>query len=393
MLVLTYLLLDSNRTYGDDVFLIKYSSIIKKLVLKIDPKPNRNELLFINISYDPVFIEKLDKDSIPIGLQTITDREKVAKLFEILNKNPDNYKYIICDIFFKDGSPNDSLLHEQLKKAKNTIIPYHAGGENLLDMPLFDVKKGFADYDYIEGSFLKFKLLHRDTIQSIPLVMYKDLYGVKYEKKGMFYFLNDKLSFNNIILDFKVRYYDILGNGSNNNYPFVYLGEFIELPDSLINVTVKDKIILIGDFLEKDVHETIFGKMPGTIILLNAYLTLVNEDNIIPILFFPYLFVCYFFLSYLVFNKDKKISNIIYKMKEKFMFKKSPDEEKETTFQKTKTRGVFKKASLFILVSFISYLIFNIHINVLILTLFLEAEKFFYSLYQKRKKQLIIKKI
>ncbi|MCX6158860.1 MAG: CHASE2 domain-containing protein [Ignavibacteriae bacterium] len=406
MLVLTFFLLESNRTYGDDTFLVKYSSIFKKLILKIDDKPKQDELLFVNVSYDPMLIDKLDADSIPIGQQIITDRSKLARLFKVINQKPDNYKYIFCDVFFKDGSEFDEDLNSQLMKAKNLVIPYHGAGGGNYQLPLFDVNRGFADYDYIEGSFLKFKLLQDDTTRSVPLILFDKINNGKFEKKGLFYYTNNKLCFNNIILDQKVRYYDIIEGMSPNPYPFVHLGEFVSLSDSMINETVKNKILLVGDFLERDMHSTVFGKTPGTIIVLNAYLTLLKGDNVIPFLFFPYLFLCYFYLSFRVFNTNKTPSALKAKIKSFFRF---PWKKKEETEDKKKIKAgeVFKKAkiidllkqtsigsfifkfigaaSVFTLVSFLSYLIFNIHINVLILVLFLEAEKYFYLIYLDRK--------
>lgn len=406
MVILTFFLLESNRTYGDDTFIIKYSSIFKKLILGIDDKPGQNELLFVNVSYDPMLIEKLDADSIPVGQQVITDREKLTRFFKVINQKPDNYKYIFCDIFFKDGSEYDEDLNSEIVKAKNLVIPYHGSGEGKYQLPLFDVNRGFADYDYIEGSFLKFRLLQDDTTQSVPLILFDKINNGKFEKKGWFYFSNNKLCFNNIILDQKVRKFDIIEGMSPNPYPFVHLGEFVSLSDSMINETVKNKIVLVGDFHERDMHNTVFGKTPGTIIVLNAYLTLLAEDNVIPFLFFPYLFICYFYLSFRVFNTNKTSGVLKEKIKSFFRLPwkhKSKNESKK----RIKTGEVLKKAkiidllkqtsigafifkfigaaSLFTLVSFLSYLIFNIHVNVLILVLFLEAEKYFYLIYLERK--------
>ena len=121
MLIISFFLLESNRTYGDDSFIIKYASIFKKLILKVDDRPKKDELLFINVSYDPMLIDKLDSDSIPIGQQVVTDRSKLVRLFSVINQKPDNYKYIVCDIFFKDFSEFDEDLYSQLNIAKNTV--------------------------------------------------------------------------------------------------------------------------------------------------------------------------------------------------------------------------------------------------------------------------------
>ena len=79
LVIATLWLLQQNYTYGDERFVIRWSSIIKKIVFKIDDKPPRNDLLFINTSYDNMLIDRLDDDGFQIGNQVITDREKLAR--------------------------------------------------------------------------------------------------------------------------------------------------------------------------------------------------------------------------------------------------------------------------------------------------------------------------
>jgi len=81
--------------------------------------------------------------------------------------------------------------------------------------------------------------------------------------KNILYFLNNHLSFNTIVIDFRVRYYDIQEGKSATPYPYVNLGEFLSLPDSIISQTIKDKIIVMGDLQDRDIHKIILGTMPG----------------------------------------------------------------------------------------------------------------------------------
>ena len=271
-------ILQQNFTYGDERFVIRWSSVIKKMVFKIDDKPPRNDLLFINTSYDNMLIDRIDADGFSVGNQVITDREKLSRLFEIMKNNNSNHKYVICDIFFQNPSPYDSSLNENLIKVKNIIIPYHIGTENAMQEPIFNINKGFSDYNLIEDSFLKYSLMQNDSQPSLPLKMYMDMYNADFKSKGIISFMNGKPAFNTVIIDFKVRYYDISEETSQNPYPYVNLGEFLSLPDSLISETLKNRIVIIGDLQEGDMHQTLIGTMPGSIILLNVFLTL----NVIP---------------------------------------------------------------------------------------------------------------
>ena len=372
LIFLTLWLLDQNVTYGDEKALIKWSTIIKKLVFKIDPKPAQQELLFINTAYDISLIDKLDENEFPVGFQTITDRTKLAKLFEVINTGNFKPKYIICDIFFKDKSPDDSLLNSQISKIDNIVIPYHLKENNQPNTPIFNVNKGLADYNIIEDSFLKYSLLTKDSLESLPLVMYNNLYKSNFKKKNILYFLNNHLSFNTIVIDFRVRYYDIQEGKSATPYPYVNLGEFLSLPDSIISQTIKDKIIVMGDLQDRDIHKTILGTMPGSMILLNVYLTLVNKENIINIFLLLILFLAYFFVSYDLFSKknikERKSVKVIMQYK----------------FGKFFVNYLGYLLYLGILSTFL-YILYNIQINIFILAVYLKIIELFINHFRTEK--------
>lgn len=359
LVLLTLVLLEMNFTYGDEKFVIKWSTVIKKVVLGIDNKPSRDRLLFINTSYDNMLIDKTDTDGFTIGNQVITDREKLSRLFEIIRKSKSSHKYIICDIFFKDVSPFDSVLYDNMKHVNNAIIPYHYGEDGTIEKPIFDINKGFSDYNVIEGAFLKYSLMQSDTIHSLPLKMYTDIYNAEYKNSGLISRMNGKPSFNTIIIDFKVRDYDIREEFSENTYPYVNLGEFVELPDSVVSETMKNRIVVIGNFQDRDIHQTIIGPMHGGMILLNVFLSLENSENIIKPLFLIILFAVYFLISLDIFSekniKDRKYVKKISGHKfGKFMVK------------------LLEYLFYLIAASIIIYIFYNIHINILIIALYLK---------------------
>ena len=373
LVIATLWLLQQNYTYGDERFVIRWSSIIKKMVFKIDDKPPRNDLLFINTSYDNMLIDRLDDDGIQIGNQVITDREKLARLFEIMRNSNSNHKYVICDIFFKDPSPYDSALNENLINLNNIIIPYHLGTDNEIDEPIFNINKGFSDYNIIEGSFLKYSLMQMDSLPSLPLKMYMDLYNASFSSKGIISRMNGKPAFNTIIIDFKVRYYDINENLSQESYPYVNLGEFISLPDSVISNTIKDRIVMIGDLQERDIHQTLVGNMPGVIILLNIFLTLKESENLIKPLFLFILFITYFLISLDVFSEK----NIL----ERKYIKKLSRHRVGKFFAR-----LFKYIVYLIISSVIIYVLYNVHINILIMAIYFKLVDSLLTKVRSRKK-------
>lgn len=59
----------------------------------------------------------------------------------------------------------------------------------------------------------------------------------------------------------------------------------------------KDKIVVIGDFSENDIHDTYIGKIAGPIINLNAFYALTNDNLSIPYAEIFFLLLLYFTIS------------------------------------------------------------------------------------------------
>jgi hypothetical protein len=360
MIFLSLWLVNQHLVYGDEKVLFQVTAGIKKILLGMEEKPSTGDFIFINNSYDNMLIDMLDDEGFPVGNQPITDRKKLAFFFDRLSRRPDSYKYLICDIFFKDSSSADSLLSSKLKNMKNMIIPYHMTDSGSVDIPIFNVNKGLADYRAIQYVFMKYPLVVSDTLISLPLKMYEDLSGNRFSKKGMLSFIGGKPSFNTMIVDFKLRYYELLDRNSDKMYNLVNLGELIKMNDSVFYKSVKNKIILIGDFYEHDIHQTLFGKMSGTLILLNIYLSLVKGESLITFGLILLLFIGYFMISFDMFSvgdlKERKYGKKVSQTKfGKFLFK-------------------YLSFVLYLgIISITAYFIFNIHINILLLAFYLKG--------------------
>ena len=113
--------------------------------------------------------------------------------------------------------------------------------------------------------------------------MWEDLDHGSIIKKGIFYFSNNKLCFNSLILNFPVRKITKYTTDLENNYYELGTDILNERSDEEIQKMVQNKIILIGDFVDRDIHATSFGDIPGVLINYNAYLALKSEGHIIPV--------------------------------------------------------------------------------------------------------------
>jgi hypothetical protein len=365
-------LVNQHMVLGDERILFQVTAGIKKIILGIENKPDPKDFIFINNSYDNMLIERLDDEGFPMGNQPITDRRKLAMFFDRLNKRPDSYKYIVCDIFFKDSSQYDSVFISKITNTKNIIIPYHFNDSDKVDLPILNINRGLADYRSIQYVFMKYALTSDDTIKSLPLKMYEDISGKKFIRKGLLSYVDGKPSFNTIVIDFKLRYYELMDRNSERMYNIVNLGELLRMNDSVFYKAVNNKIILIGDYYERDIHQTLFGKMSGTLILLNVYFTLLNGENLISFGLFLLLFIGFFLISVELFS-DKSLGER--KIVAKYTQKK---------FGKFILKYLSYVLYLAVL-SILTYLIFNIHLNILILAVYLKSIDSFLKYLRERK--------
>jgi len=298
MIVLTLFSLSQAYTLDDEVLLIKLTSGFKNLILKVHEKPPRERFLFISVTWEKQFIDKLDKNGFPIGNDVITNRQSLGELLHTLNRNPDNHKLAILDVFFVDSSANDSLLKAELERVKNCVVSMHKKENGLADSSRFKTPNpGLSDMETNNDMVLKYHLVQGNNLKTTPLRMYEMIYNTKLEDLGLYDKLDGHYILNAFILDYAVRRYDLLEAPDDQRYPMIYLSEFLTLPPELQDEFTKDKIIIIGDFEGADKHETIYGDMPGPLILLNAFLALESGDNRISPLFILLLFISFSIIS------------------------------------------------------------------------------------------------
>ena len=122
--------------------------------------------IFINVSKDL----KLVPDPEEYGEIPITDRKKLAEFFKILADNANQDYYVLCDIFFEYPSDDDTSLSLQLLRCKNLLVPFHLTNDSVA-LPCLPVDAALSDFITYTGGFSKFKLVYKDSIKTIPLVL------------------------------------------------------------------------------------------------------------------------------------------------------------------------------------------------------------------------------
>ncbi|MEP2025144.1 MAG: hypothetical protein ABJH98_15080 [Reichenbachiella sp.] len=371
MIFLTFYFMSLPWLAGDEKLLIWSTSAIKFSNREL---PSSEDFALINTSYDLQLIDRLDEFGFPVGQRAITDREKLTVILEAISKGDKPPKYIICDIHFLDSTAFDASLDTVLQKFDNLIVSYHLNDFGEIEYPIFrNINRGLSDYvigSVFDGVY-KYQLMHHDSLKLTPLKVYESLANVTSESKGALVKIDDHWTPNNFIMNYRLLQKDIENLEAGFNP--VNMGELLYLEDQDIQDFVEGKIVVIGDFFENDMHETLFEITSGPLILLNAFLTIQYQDTFVNFWFFLLLFVSYAYLSYMVFVEGDYMESRI-----------------------TKYFGAVKMANylagfmsyliLLILLSCLTFFVFNIHLNVFFLAVtFYLMDKIVGLIYSKAK--------
>ncbi|QWG08113.1 CHASE2 domain-containing protein [Flammeovirga kamogawensis] len=347
----------------DEIMLIELLSATRNALFKAEIKPKADRFLFVNCSWEKDLTAKVDTNGFVIGNVDITNRKSITKFVNTLNQDPDNHEYLLVDIRFYDKSEDDSLMEAAFANSKNTIVSYHKGADNAPKYPVVKVPLGLSDLqvqelNHEETVTLKYHLIQGDSLKSTPLIMAENIYGEKIQKGFLFNKFRGNYMLNSYILDYPIRTYDLF---VKNTYPYLQMHELINMPPFLIKKFTKDKIIVLGDFEDRDIHKTIYGFMPGPLILTNAFITLERGYNKITWGFFLFIFICFTYISHKALTFRDPVTVFINKFfdSDHFIVELIQD-------------SVFYLV-YFGVMSIVSYLTFNIHLTVLILSFYMYA--------------------
>ncbi len=375
MSFIAYYWLSLPRTFGDEAFFIKWSSLVKKSLFGIDEKPRPEEVLFVDVSGSKTTIANDDQDLSffkPQELErsfhrkVITDRQDLTAFFQLLNQHRQDIRFVLCDILFEDTTAYDHQLQQAIEELGEKVLGVsHLEEGRRYVQPVIDIPNAAATYQSTDDLFLKFPLLLEDSIKTVPLVMYEKTNKVLFQKWGPFYFINRQLSLPSPIVDFKVRLSDFEAGSTlqEANFAKIPMGTILESALFMDSLSMADyfkgKIILIGDF-ETDLHNTPFGSTPGSLLIYNAYLSLTHQQYEISFWWILFLFISFFILSYRIFA-EVKVKKPVWLVS---LFK--------TKFGRYILNALDEMA-LLIAITLLSYFLFNIHINILILFIYLKV--------------------
>ena len=254
--------------------------------------------LFVDVAFDKELVPIYDVE-FPLGEIDITHR---GKLTEFLSQLEGQHKYVMLDVLLDKNykSEHDSALVETILHTPRIAVARTADSR-LIDSRL-DSLSGFTDYSthIYETNFVKYEFITENG-NSLPYRAFLDenpedkLYSF-----GPFYFQGDNLAWKSLTLRFPIKMWGNTKSSSgpaaaNESSTFTVhpLGGEILFAALDVPTLVKNKIVVIGDFSDVDIHDTYLGKVSGPVINTNALEALRNGELKIPWWLIVFLFFLY----------------------------------------------------------------------------------------------------
>ncbi|HMJ70765.1 MAG TPA: hypothetical protein VK508_17805 [Cyclobacteriaceae bacterium] len=287
---LTLVWMNLSWEFGDEVIVARINQIARYEVVNPTNKvveQFKKDLLLVNTSYDKTLIDY--EDDYGIGNKPVTDRKKLADFFRVVNQSGQRPSLVVIDIIFDNPSPDDSLLTKELRKIDNLVISSQLGKDGKPVMPWPGLNFALAQYETTTGTFLKYNLIN-DTVHYLPAAMYHETQGTRFREWAGVARSDPGWWINSFIVDLPVRKAHI----DNGEVLIWNLGDALSFPPEDVTAMVANKIIIVGDIYEYDIHQTLLGQQPGPLIVANAYLGMLQGIPRIKLLDGFLIFLLYF---------------------------------------------------------------------------------------------------
>jgi len=289
----------STWEFGDEVLVER---ITQSRYLLFDSKDDeveslKKKLLLINCSYDKLLVPY--EDAYGIGTKPITDRQKLRDLVHIINAAPVPPLYTVWDLFMDYPTIYDSALVAELRTLKRVTLSSHPTEKSIIQKPHEGLDYALAQYATMSDTFLKYRLIYDQSVKYVPLRLYEELHPSSHQKFAGFVF-SEGWWLNSFIVDLPIRRFHM----DNNEITVWNVGEALEnfTPEE-IQETVKDRLLVVGDFYENDIHQTFLGEQPGPLLMINTYLGILKGRPKITMLLFSLVFMLYFVSTWYVLSR------------------------------------------------------------------------------------------
>lgn len=323
LVLLTLVWMNLSWEFGDEVIVAQVNEIVRFHILRpTDERTEqlKKELLFVNCSYDKVLASFEDEHG--AGQRQITDRKKLTELFRILNSSPQRPKLVVVDLLFDDPTRFDTALLTEFKRTSHLILSSDIESDGSFQPRWPELTYAIAQYSTTTDAFLKYNLME-DTLPYLPTAMVHEVEGTRFRPWGGLVRTDPGWWMNSFIVDLPVRNAQL----ENGEVVVWNLGQALEVYSrEEMQEELGNRIVIVGDIFDYDIHKTLLGAMPGPVIVANAYLGLLKGSPRIVFLDVFLIYLLYFFTSlYIVFwrqHREKWMRFSVYKSRVwKFVFK------------------------------------------------------------------------
>jgi hypothetical protein len=302
ILIATWVYQNYDFTFSvEDGFISKLSNWKYKF-FSANPQ-HKAEFVFINTGKDLALVD----DTAGSGNIAVSDREKLYQFLHFIDSPATKPAFTVIDLqFYYRYSINpriDTLMQNELNKSSNLIVAILPDKKNdtVYRRPLYDAKYGYSEYSTYGSGINKFRIVNHKSIHSIPVLIDETVNGTVYKDHYFYATSNGRLCMSGIW----PSYY--LNDASLEAGKYLPDAQYYPLGDVLTGIKARPrdyakifggKIIIIGNF-ELDTHSTPIGTMPGSVIVADIYLSLLNNHHIVSYWFLFILLIVFSALSYL----------------------------------------------------------------------------------------------
>lgn len=294
-----------NIAYPIKLDVKKYSILEHRLGEKASAEDDCEDAVFVNVSFDKMFI--VDTSEVPDTNRksVITDR---GKLLEFLKKVENlNYRYLFIDLRFEenDRSEYDSALVEQLLKMRDVSIAKHWDVESGKPYPMIDKRLesigDYCDFDESKSSagFCKYQYLQNGD-NSIALKMYYKATGRTISKYGPFYFDGASLCRN---AQFIVIHKSMASEWQPDlKFNYHHMGLELLSDSNCWNRfcdAVSGNFLIVGN-MKEDMHDTYVGKQPGAYLHWLGFKSLLNKNHLVHCMHLLLLGFIFFAITFVI---------------------------------------------------------------------------------------------
>lgn len=256
----------------------------------------------------------------PEAVEVVTDREKLGRLLELLSRHPTSYRFIVCDVLLDAETEQDSLLRRVLPALPRFLAASTVeveGEKRVLRQPIFGVEHGVAQVQTSRDLAVRMRKRYvvGDTVyDSLPLKLHDALHGAERPNRWqlpLHTFYVDPLlrpAVGGRVLRSVDSGETVTPEGARGMGTYYMPIEdllFLTQVDSsaqgaLADEFFGDKIVVVGDFAERDLHRTVLGDIPGPLLLVNGYLSLREGAGGLPLPLLAFLFGVFWAIAFFI---------------------------------------------------------------------------------------------